>query len=62
MEISPLSTMMSALTSISAGEQVSLYALKRTLADSDAQAKALLQLMEQVPPQQDSRHQIDVYA
>jgi hypothetical protein len=62
MEISPLASSLSAGRFSDVAEQVSLFALKKTLDTSQAQASALLQLMEQVPAPPPSGHQIDVYA
>jgi hypothetical protein len=62
MEISALSSMIPAGTGLSVADQFSMYALKKTLSASQAQASALVQLLEQVPTSPDSSHQIDVYA
>lgn len=62
MEISPLASSLSAGKFSDVAEQVALFALKKTLDTSQAQASAVLQLMEQVPTPQTGEHQIDVYA
>jgi hypothetical protein len=62
MEISTLSSTISAGAGLSVADQFSMYALKKTLSASQAQASALVQLMEQAPAPQGSGHQIDFYA
>jgi hypothetical protein len=63
MDLSSITSMLSSGAAYANAGQASLIVLKKTLDASEAQASALVQLMEQVPaPQICSEHQIDVYA